>query len=90
MLHVAWSLPDVLFSRNVPETSSHGLNKTAVLTTYKKAGNAATLFQPWKPHEKPYRQLSLTFPLSFIQANPEKSSARKRFAELHAINPGFH
>lgn len=90
VLHMAGSLPDVLFSRNIPETSSHALKKTAVLTTYKKAGNAATLFQPWKPHEKLYRQLSPAFPLSFIQANPKKSLARKRFAELRVINPGFH
>lgn len=55
------SLPAMLVSRNIPETSSHALNKTAVLTTYKEAGNPATLFQPWKPQEKLYKLLSAAF-----------------------------
>lgn len=77
MLHMAWSLPDVFFSCNVPEASSHGLNKTALLTTYKKAGNAATLFQPWKPHEKLYRQLSPAFLLSSHRLIPRKAWPEK-------------
>jgi len=92
-LHIACGLlsyPDVLVSHNIPETSSHALNKTVVLTTYKEAGNTAMLFQPWKPHEKLYKQLSPALPLSFIQANPKDGLARKRrFAELHVVNPGF-
>lgn len=49
------------------------------------------LFQPWKPHEKLYKQLSPAFPLSFIQANPKDGLASKRrFAELHVVKPKFH
>lgn len=84
-------LPATLVSWNIPETSSPTLNETAVLTTYKEAGNPAMLFQPWKPHEKLYRQLSLPFPVFFIQASPKDGLAReRRFAELFVINPGFH
>lgn len=85
------SLPATLVSWNIPETWSPTLNETAVLTAYKEAGNPAMDFQPWKPHEKLGKQLSLPFPVFFIQASPKDGLAReRRFAELFVVNPGFH
>lgn len=85
------SLPATLVSWNIPETSSPTLNETAVLTAYKEAGNPAMDFQPWKPHEKLGKQLSLPFPVFFIQVSPKDGLAReRRFAELFVVNPGFH